>query len=95
MKILMRRTLAGDEYWDNVEKKTILVRTGKKPKFDFEVEPKTMLHEEKIEVEEVKEVDLSKMNVKQLHEYAAELSIEIPEEVKKKNDLIAFLNDAT
>lgn len=43
MKTLVRTTIAGREYWDNVNKRTILVAKGSEPNFEVTENPETML----------------------------------------------------
>lgn len=43
MKIKIRASSAGTEYWDNVEKRTRLVPTGSKPDFEVTENPTTMV----------------------------------------------------
>lgn len=43
MRVEIRTTGQGTEYWDNIEKRTIFVPTGKKPNFEVTKNPKSMV----------------------------------------------------
>lgn len=90
MKVLIRKTIAGNEYWDTDEKKTLFVGKGEIPDFEIEKNPESMLTPETEEVE-VPENLLEGMSIKELREYAAEHDIKIPAEVKKLNEIREFL----
>lgn len=98
MIVETRKTAAGTEYWDNKEKKVLFVPTGSEPEFEVTVNPKSMLLGLDLatgpDTTIVPIVDLDSMTVKQLKEYAAELEIEIPEKVKKRDDIINLLSGA-
>ncbi|WP_226545010.1 Rho termination factor N-terminal domain-containing protein [Bacillus thuringiensis] len=93
----IRKTISGTEYWDNEKKKSLFVPTGEEPGFEVTVNPESMVHAKyannkvtDVKVEEP--VQLNDMTVKQLREYADELGIEIPADVKKKEDIIELLS---
>ncbi|BCC08466.1 phage protein [Bacillus cereus] len=93
----IRKTISGTEYWDNEKKKSLFVPTGQEPGFEVTVNPKSMImgvdlasEPDKTVVSEVPV--LSNMTVKELREYADELGIEIPSDIKKKEDIIEFLS---
>lgn len=93
----IRKTISGTEYWDNEKKKTLFVPTGEEPGFEVTVNPKSMILGMDLASEPdrtvVSEVPvLSNMTVKELREYAAELNIEIPSDMKKKEDIIELLS---
>lgn len=91
MRTEIRTTGQGTEYWDNIEKRTVFVPTGKKPNFKVTKNPKSMVHVEEKPKKEEDQIELSKMNLKQLKEYAAELPLEIPEEAKTKAQVIEVI----
>lgn len=78
----MRTTVGGHEYWDSVNKKTVLLKEKLTTPQTVEVEPET------------KQLDLNDLTVKELQTYAQENKIELPKEVKFKNDIIKYINDA-
>ncbi|MFJ8529956.1 Rho termination factor N-terminal domain-containing protein [Bacillus sp. NPDC094106] len=86
----IRKTVSGTEYWDTKEKRSLFVPTGEEPKFKVTENPKSMLTVDS-ELEQPKEVSLEDMKVNELREYAKELNIEIPTDVKKKEDIINLL----
>lgn len=93
----IRKTISGTEYWDNEEKRSLFVPTGQEPGFEVTVNPKSMILGMDLASEPdrtvVREVPvLSNMTVKELREYAAELNIEIPSDMKKKEDIIELLS---
>jgi hypothetical protein len=93
MKVLIRKTIAGNEYWDADGKKTLFVPKGQTPDFEVEENPESMLVPEVEEIE-VSENSLEGMSIKELREYAAEHDIEIPAEVKKLKEIKEFLLSA-
>ena len=93
----IRKTISGTEYWDNKEKRSLFVPTGEEPGFEVTVNPESMLIGVDLadgkDMTVVSEVPvLSNMTVKELREYADELGIEIPVDVKKKEDIIELLS---
>ncbi|PGA51087.1 hypothetical protein COL86_27880 [Bacillus toyonensis] len=93
----IRKTISGTEYWDNEKKKSLFVPHNVDPDFLVTVNPESML----IGVDMVNDSDttvvsevpvLSNMTIKELREYADELDIEIPADVKKKEDIIELLS---
>ncbi|PFB95175.1 hypothetical protein CN296_21015 [Bacillus cereus] len=97
MIIEIRKTISGTEYWDNEKKKSLFVPNGEEPGFEITVNPESMIRgvdlangEDMTVVSEVPV--LSNMTVKELREYADELGIEIPADVKKKEDIIELLS---
>ncbi|PFL14002.1 hypothetical protein COJ07_29235 [Bacillus cereus] len=93
----IRKTISGTEYWDSKEKKSLFVPTGEEPGFEVTINPESMVHvkyaDNKVTDVKVEEsVQLNDMTVKQLREYADELGVEIPADVKKKEDIIELLS---
>ncbi|MDZ4627082.1 Rho termination factor N-terminal domain-containing protein [Bacillus cereus] len=92
----IRKTISGTEYWDNEKKKSLFVPTGEEPGFEVTVNPESMITG--VDLANGKDVTaafkipvLSNKTVKELREYADELGIEIPADVKKKEDIIELL----
>lgn len=104
MKVKIRETTSGTEYWDTENKKTLFVPKGEEPDFEFTVKPESMIigvdlaggeDMTVIDGEVIEnELDLESMTVAKLKEYAAEKDIKIPAEIKKRDDIIIFLSDA-
>lgn len=89
MRIKIRKTAQGTEYWDNIEKRTVFVPAGKKPSFEVTENPKSMVHVK--EKKKIEEVDVDSMNLKHLKEHAASLEIEIPKEAKTKAEVLKII----
>ncbi|MED1509005.1 hypothetical protein [Bacillus proteolyticus] len=91
----IRKTISGTEYWDNEKKKSLFVPTGEEPGFEVTVNPESMILGMDLSSEADKTVvtvPFNDMTVKQLREYADELGVEIPADVKKKEDIIELLS---
>jgi len=100
MNVFVRKTAAGAEYWDNVEKRVRFVPAGSEPDFEVTENPSSMIMgvdlatgEDKTVVtrEEGDGANLEDMTIPQLKEFANEQDIEIPADIKKKDDIIKFL----
>jgi hypothetical protein len=93
MIIEIRKTISGTEYWDSEEKRILFVPTGEEPGFEVTVNPESMILGMDLSSEPDKTVvNLNGMTVKQLHDYAASINVEIPADVKKKEDIIELLS---
>ncbi|MBJ8103599.1 MULTISPECIES: Rho termination factor N-terminal domain-containing protein [Bacillus cereus group] len=96
MIIEIRKTVSGTEYWDTKEKRSLFVPTGEEPGFEITVNPESMIMGGDLangpDTTVVSTASLDDMTVKQLREYADELSIDIPSDVKKKEDIIELLS---
>ncbi|QLF04350.1 Rho termination factor N-terminal domain-containing protein [Bacillus cereus] len=91
----IRKTISGTEYWDNKEKRSLFVPTGEEPGFEVTVNPESMILGVDLSSKPdttVVTVPFNDMTVKELREYADELGIEIPADVKKKEDIIELLS---
>ncbi|HDX9508899.1 TPA: hypothetical protein ROY06_002143 [Bacillus cereus] len=89
----IRKTISGTEYWDNEKKKSLFVPTSEEPGFEVTVNPESMILGMDLSSEPDKTVvNLNGMTVKQLHDYAASINVEIPADVKKKEDIIDLLS---
>lgn len=71
MNVLIRKTIAGEEYWDTEKKQSVFVPKGTKPDFEVTENPKSMITPEEnrkvmgelfINGVEVKPDDISKIN---------------------------------
>ncbi|HDR3902946.1 TPA: Rho termination factor N-terminal domain-containing protein [Bacillus cereus] len=100
----IRKTISGTEYWDNEEKRSLFVPTGEEPGFEVTVNPESMIADKGFATggyltkdnlaigESGTELILSNKTIKELREYADELGIEIPSDIKKKEDIIELLS---
>ncbi|PGE42086.1 hypothetical protein [Bacillus cereus] len=91
----IRKTISGTEYWDNKEKRSLFVPTGEEPGFEVTKNPESMIAkfaDDKVVDVKVDELSLDDMTVKQLRDYAASINVEIPADVKKKEDIIKLLS---
>lgn len=102
----IRKTISGTEYWDNEKKKSLFVPTGEEPGFEVTVNPESMIankelatggyftgnNEGQVIGESSTELILSNKTIKELREYADELGVEIPSDMKKKEDIIELLS---
>ncbi|PGS18926.1 hypothetical protein COC59_29850 [Bacillus cereus] len=102
----IRKTISGTEYWDSKEKKSLFVPTGEEPGFKVTVNPESMIADKEIATggyytannegqvigESGTELILSNKTVKELREYAVKINIEIPSDMKKKEDIIELLS---
>lgn len=92
----IRKTISGTEYWDSEEKRSLFVPTGEEPGFEVTVKPESMILGVDMangsDTTVVNDSFLSNFTVKQLREYAEEQGIEIPADVKKKEDIIELFS---
>ncbi|PGV57507.1 hypothetical protein COD94_25910 [Bacillus cereus] len=97
MIVEIRKNVSGTEYWDTKEKRSLFVPIGEEPEFEVIENPESMVNVKFADdkVVDVKVDELAKlrdMTVKELREYADELGIDIPSDVKKKEDIIELLS---
>ncbi|MDZ5607037.1 Rho termination factor N-terminal domain-containing protein [Bacillus pseudomycoides] len=93
----IRKTISGTEYWDTKEKRSLFVPAGEEPGFEVTENPESMIVGVDLasgsDMTVVSEVPvLSNKTVKELREYAAELGVDIPSDMKKKEDIIELLS---
>ncbi|MEK4247606.1 hypothetical protein MKZ20_20220 [Psychrobacillus sp. FSL K6-2684] len=99
MKVEIRKTAAGTEYWDNVEKRTVFVPKGNKPDFEVNENPTTMLvgadfaKDKDVKVDN-SDINLDQMNAEQLRDFAKQNNIEIPFNVKKTETILKHIEEA-
>ncbi|MEI2319037.1 Rho termination factor N-terminal domain-containing protein [Bacillus paramobilis] len=106
MIIEVRKTISGTEYWDAKEKRSLFVPTGQEPGFEVTVNPESMIADKELATggyftgnnegqvigESGTELILSNKTIKELREYAASINVEIPSDMKKKEDIIELLS---
>lgn len=95
MRVEMRKTGNGTEFWDTKEKRTVFVPNGVEPIFEVTVNPESMLDrtDKQPNENEQTEIFIEDMTAKELRAYAAENEITIPFEIKKTEDIRKFLLD--
>ncbi|MED4701624.1 hypothetical protein P9436_21535 [Lysinibacillus capsici] len=95
MKVPIRTTANGTEYWDSEAKKVLFVPAGMMPSFEVTESPTTMLHKG----ETVKPLtdaplfNLDGMTATQLREYAEENNIEVPGNLKKPDTIREYIEE--
>lgn len=104
MRVEIRKSAAGTEYWDSLEKRTVLVPHGSKPDFEVTENPTSMIAG--VDIATVKDksvlssfgisengelVELSKMTIEQLKEYATSKEIELPSTIEKQDEIAKYL----
>ncbi|WP_272513677.1 Rho termination factor N-terminal domain-containing protein [Bacillus cereus] len=101
-----RKTISGTEYWDSKEKRSLFVPTGEEPGFEVTVNPESMIADKELATggyftgntdgqvigESGTELILSNKTIKELREYAASINVEIPSDMKKREDIIKLLS---
>ncbi|UAL46818.1 hypothetical protein K7887_18415 [Sutcliffiella horikoshii] len=99
MIVETRKTAAGTEYWDTKEKRIRFVPKGKEPKFEVTENPKSMILGVDLAsgpdrtIVRPMNTPLDEMTVAQLKEYAASNEWELPSDMKKKEDIIHYLQN--
>lgn len=91
----IRKTISGTEYWDINEKRSLFVPIGEEPGFEVTKNPGSMIAkfaDDKVVDVKVDELSLDDMTVKELRDHAASINVEIPADVKKKEDIIKLLS---
>ncbi|OBZ60083.1 hypothetical protein BAQ45_11495 [Bacillus pacificus] len=89
----IRKTISGTEYWDTKEKRSLFVPTGEEPGFEVTKNPKSVIAKfADDKVIDVNVIELDDMTVKELRDHAASINVEIPADVKKKEDIIKLLS---
>lgn len=93
MRVEIRKTMNGTEYWDTKEKRSVFVLNDVEPSFEVIENPATMLDQgKKLDINnEGNELFIEDMSAKELRAYAAEHDITIPFEIKKTEDIRKFL----
>lgn len=108
MRMLVRDTHAGKEYWDNVLKTNIFVPRGTTADFEVSVNPSSMLltgidiaygRDSTVATEKAIDTDnqvavesLEDMTIKELRNYAESKDVTIPKNVKTKAELLSVLS---
>lgn len=97
MKVLIRSTTNGNEYWDNIAKKTIFVPAGVEPPFEVTENPETMIADKVVVSKVIVPLDLNpnleSMNNEQLRAFAEQNNIELPANIKKDESIRKFITN--
>ncbi|MGM2787498.1 hypothetical protein [Bacillus cereus group sp. Bce018] len=94
----IRKTISGTEYWDSEEKRSLFVPNGETIAIDPVREIMNLdldnvpIGINRLKDSDVKAINLVDMTVKELREHAASINVEIPADVKKKEDIIELLS---
>lgn len=92
MKVPIRITANGTEYWCSESKKTLFVPASVEPSFEVTEDPTSMLHKgETIKPLVETTFDLDEMNDEQLREFAEQNNIELPANIKKEDSIRKFI----
>ncbi|MBP1917197.1 hypothetical protein J2Z23_004182 [Lederbergia galactosidilyticus] len=103
MKVPIRKTISGTEYWDTKAKKIVFVTKGEKPKFDVTKDPESMISGvdlttgpdlTSINGEVIDTQSLDEMNADQLRAFAKDNDIELPFNVKKEETIRKRIQEA-
>ncbi|OAK72674.1 hypothetical protein [Lederbergia galactosidilytica] len=100
MKVLIRKTLTGAEYWDTKAKRTLFVPKGEKPDFQVADSVDSMIgggespHTHKMIFPDPIGNDLDEMNADQLRAFAKDNDIELPFNVKKEETIRKRIQEA-
>jgi len=92
MKVLVRRTLTGSEYWCTKEKRILFVPKGETPKFKVTDNPKSMVvsveeQTDETEVQADETINLEEMNATELLAFAKNEGINVPGNMKKEETI--------
>ncbi|AHN20296.1 hypothetical protein [Lysinibacillus varians] len=94
MKVQIRTTANGTEYWDNEAKKTLFVPAGEQPSFNVTESPTTMLHKgETVKPLDEPVINLEGMTATQLREFAEENNIDVPGNLKKPDTIREYIEE--
>ncbi|UUG68587.1 hypothetical protein YPHTV1_00025 [Halomonas phage YPHTV-1] len=97
MKVFIRKTAQGSEYWDNKEKRTLFVPAGKKPGFEVTEDPESMVGGVDLATGKDKtvidgkivddDINLDDMNKEQLLAFAEQNEIDVPGNMSKEETI--------
>lgn len=94
MKVPIRTTSNGTEYWCTDDKKILFVPAGKQPSFEVTNEPTTMLHKGETVKPLVEPVfNLDEMDATQLRAFAEENNIDVPGNIKKPDTIREYIEE--
>lgn len=93
MKVPIRTTANGTEYWDSEAKKVLFVPAGMRPSFEVTEKPESMLYVETKPLINTPVFNLEGMTATQLREYAEENNIEVPGNLKKVDAIREYIEE--
>lgn len=88
MKVFIRKSLIGSEYWCTDEKRVLFIPAGQELELELE----------KVEVPSIEQpedaINLEEMTADQLLEYAGQYGVVVPGNMKKEDTIRKFIADA-
>ncbi|MCS5501910.1 Rho termination factor N-terminal domain-containing protein [Lysinibacillus sp. A4] len=93
MKVPIRTTANGTEYWDSEAKKVLFVPAGMRPSFEVTEKPESMLYVEVKPSTDTPVFNLEGMTATQLREFAEENNIEVPGNLKKPETIRKYIEE--
>lgn len=93
MKVPIRTTGNGTEYWDSEAKKILFVPAGIRPTFEVTDNPESMLYVEVKPLTDAPVFNLEGMTATQLREFAEENNIEVPGNLKKPETIREYIEE--
>ncbi|WP_416141145.1 hypothetical protein ACM1TL_14555 [Lysinibacillus capsici] len=93
MKVPIRTTANGTEYWDSEAKKVLFVPAGMRPSFEVTEKPESMLYVEVKPLTDAPLFSLEGMTATQLREYAEENNIDVPGNLKKVDAIREYIEE--
>ena len=93
MKVPIRTTANGTEYWDSEAKKVLFVPAGMRPSFEVNEKPESMLYVEAKPLTDTPVFNLDGMTTTQLREFAEENNIEVPCNLKKVDTIREYIEE--
>lgn len=95
MKVPIRKTVSGTEYWDTKAKKTLFVPKGDKPKFEVTENPESMIAGVDLasgkDKTVISEINLLGLDAEQMITIAKEHGIEVPGNMKKVETIQKYI----
>lgn len=93
MKVLIRKTLTGSEYWCTKEKRVLFVPKGETPKFKVTGNTKLMVGNVEEQTDETTEetINLKEMNATELLAFAKNEGINVPGNMKKEETIRRYI----
>lgn len=95
MKVEIRKTISGTEYWDAKAKRTLFVPAGKKPDFEVTKDPKSMIGGVDLangkDMTVVNGINLDDLDKDQLLAFAEQNIIDVPGNMKKEETIREYI----
>lgn len=93
MKVPIRTTANGTEYWDSEAKKILFAPAGMRPSFEVTDNPESMIYVEAKPLAEAPVFNLEGMTATQLREFAEENNIDVPGNLKKPDTMREYIEE--